>query len=777
MLNLIARLILRYQAYFVLSLVLLSVWMAYEGSRIELSYEFVRPLPKDDSTSIEYDKFLKMFGEDGTVMVIGVEDKDFYKLDKFSDWRDLTLNIKNIAGIKDALSVANLFNVIRNDSLQKFDLKPILATKPTSQEQLDSIKSVIDNLPFYKNLIFNPETGASLMMITFEKKDLNSKRRIDVVKEIKAKGDAFGAKHNLAMHYSGMPYIRTQYMMKVSQEMLLFLVLAVIITGLIVVFIFRSLLVVAYSMVVVVIGVVFSVGTLHLLGYKITILTGLMPSIITVIALPNCVFIINKFQLELSTHGNKVKAVYHSITKVALSNFLANITTSIGFAVFYFTHSQLLSEFGVVSAINVMATYIVALILIPIILVHAPLPKAKHTVHLSGKRITKILNLIDYLVHNQRKAIYGIVALLTIISFIGWYKIQLLGYVVDDLPKRDPIYTDLRFFEQNFNGVLPFEIAIDTKKADGVLSDNARTIYKISSLEKMMAHYKEFSRPISVVEALKFTYQAYRDGEPKYFKSLPSLGELNKLSEYATNLKGKENRFASFMDSTKQFTRVSYQMADVGSIRMKELIKEIRPKIDSIFPADNYKVSVTGTSLVFLKGNDFLFHHLFVALIIAIVLILLLGIVLFRSIAIIVLSKLPCLIPLAMTAGIMGFFNIPFKPSTIIIFTIAFGLSSDGTIYILAEYWNQLRRKTVNPISATIKEVGISMIYTASILFCGFAIFAASSFGGTVALGILMSITIAIALVTNLLMLPSILLSLENFNAKRKEKKMNQIEK
>jgi len=772
MLNKIADLILKNRILFIVIIAVLTVFMAYQATRIELSYEFIRPLPKDDTTSMEYDNFKKLFGEDGSVLVVGIQDTAFFKLNKYNDWYELTNSLKSIEGIKDVLSVANLYNVIRNDSLSKFDIKPIINHKPNSQDELDSVKSVIDDLPFYKGLVLNAETGAHLMMVTFEKKDLNSKHRIDMVKDIITKANEFGAKHKLEVYFSGMPFIRTQYMVKVSEEMKLFLILAILITAIIVFAIFKSIRVVAYSMIVVVIGVVFSLGTLYLLGYKITVLTGLMPSIITVIALPNCVFIINKYQLEAAEHGDKMKAVYHSITKVALSNFLANITTSIGFAVFYFTKSSLLSDFGVVSAINVMATYFVALILIPIILSYSPLPKKRHSVHLTGKYINKTIDTIDYLVHNRRMTIYSVLAVLTIISFIGWNRIKLLGYVVDDLPKRDKIYTDLRFFEKNFHGVLPFEIAIDTKTADGVFANNAQTVYKINAMQRMISKYDEFSKPISIVEALRFTYQAYRDGDSKFYKTLPGLSELNNLKDYTSNLKGNENKFAAFMDSSKRYTRVSYQMADVGSIRMKELMKEIRPKIDSIFPKSEYQVSLTGNSLVFLRGNDFLFHHLFIALIIAIFLILLLGMLLFRSIAIIVLSKLPCLIPLAMTAGIMGFFNIPFKPSTIIIFTIAFGLSSDGTIYILAEYWNQLRKKTVNPISATIREVAISMIYTCAILFCGFAIFAASSFGGTVALGILMSITIAIALFTNLLMLPSILLSLENYKEKKRLKKL-----
>jgi len=488
----------------------------------------------------------------------------------------------------------------------------------------------------------------------------------------------------------------------------------------------------------------------------------MIPPLITVIGLPNCIFLTNKYQDEIRKHGNKVKALSMMVRKVGLSNFLANITTAIGFGVFYFTNSTLLVEFGIVAAINVMASYLIALTFLTIILSFLPVPSLKKSKHLSGKRINAIIDKINYLVHNRRSIIYIVITIFTLIGIVGMFTIKKIGYVVDDLPKNDPIYTDLKFFESNFKGVLPFEILIDTKKAKGIFSDDAKTLYKIKKLQNIvLSEDSVFSKPISVVEALRFAYQAYNEGKPKYFQLPPPL-ELNKMKQYISTVSGKESKFKSFMDSTMQYTRVSFQMADVGSVRIKEIVNDLKPKIDSIFNPKDYNVYITGQSYVFLKGNDYLFHHLFISLIIAIVLILLIGMVLFRSVFIIVLSKLPTLVPLVVTAGIMGFFNIPFKPSTILVFSIAFGLASDGTIYILTEYKQQLNKGSgPKSIHNTIKEVGLSMIYTNIILFFGFSIFIVSTFGGTVAMGILISITLLCSLCTNLLLLPSLLLTLE----------------
>jgi uncharacterized protein len=557
----IARIILRNRIAILLILLVITVFMGWQATKIQLSYTFVKPLPSDDPAMIDYTSFKKMFGEDGNVMVIGLQDSNLFELSKFNGWYDLGKEIKSINGIKEILSVANIYNIVKNDSLNKFEFKQLITEKPTSQHQLDSIKEVIFSLPFYEGLVLNKETHTTLMAITFDDKKLNSKERINIVDDIRHKADKFSSKFKVALHYSGMPYIRTKFMKTVSNEMKLFLILAILVTALILYLFFRSFRVVGYSLIVVAIGLIWSVGTLHLFGYQITILSSMIPPLITVIGLPNCIFLTNKYQEELLRHGNKMRALSMMVRKVGLSNFLANITTAVGFGVFYFTNSSLLVEFGVVAAINVMASYFVALTFITIILSFLPVPSLKNKKHLSGKRINYIIEKINYLVHNRRTAIYIVITIITVVGSLGMFNIKKIGYVVDDLPKKDPIYTDLRFFEKNFNGVLPFEVLIDTKKEKGVFADEAKTLYKIKKLQKVVNEHSEFSKPLSVVEAMRFAYQAYNNGKPKFYQ-LPTPMELNKMKKYISTVSGNESKFKAFLDSTKRYTRVSFQMAD-----------------------------------------------------------------------------------------------------------------------------------------------------------------------------------------------------------------------
>lgn len=765
----IAGKILRNKLTCVLVIAVITSFMIYETSKIKLSYDFARVLPVDDPAYADYMNFKKKFGEDGNVMVIGYRSADLFQPQLFNEWNDLNKQIKSINGIKDVLSITDLYNVYRNDSLNKFEFKPVSNEAAYSKQKLDSIKELIYSLPFYEGLVYNKETGATLMAITFKSRDLNSAHRLQMVKEITTAADAFAERNDLKVHYSGMPYIRSHVMEKVSGEMGLFMTLAVIVTAIILWLFFRSISSVIISLIVATIGVLWSLGIMQLFGYKITILSGLIPPLIIVIGIPNCVFLINKYHSEYVKHNNKIKALSRTISSMGGTLFLANVTTAIGFGVLYYTSSPLLVEFGVVAAIGVMLTFVISIILAPIFLNIIKVPEAKHTIHLEAKAINKLLSKVDYLVHNKRIQIYLVIAVITLTGFWGMTKMNVLGYVVDDLPKKDPVYNDLRFFESNFKGVLPFEIVVDTKKPGGVLKDNGVILYKINKLQKIFAEHKEFSEPLSIAEGVKFSYQAYRGGDPKYYK-VPGASDLKAISEYSGTLTGQQNKLKYFMDSTKQYTRISFQMADVGSVRIKELLKELQPRIDSIFPPGEFRVELTGHSLVFLKSNDYLLKNLYESLAIEIILETLVALALFRSLRIIILSKIPVLIPLVITAGVMGFLGINFKPTTILIFSIAFGISSDGTIYFLTKYRQELMvhgRSVAQAVSITIKETGLSMIYTAIILFSGFAIFAASSFGGTVALGVLVSLTLLVAMCTNLIMLPAILLSID----KRKSRK------
>lgn len=776
----VASLILNHRLKLLLAIGLVTVFMGYQITRLELSYELPKILPQNDESFKIYEDFKKQFGEDGNVMVIAIESDKIYDLPVFVDWYDLTQKIRGIEGIKNVLSVASLAEIQKNEGEKKFEFKPLLTSKPKSQADVDSLKNKISNLPFYEGLVY--QGNAHIMAVTFDQAKLNSKDRISLSKLVESEAEAFGAKNNIKMHFSGMPFIRTNFMSKVREELSLFMGLAFLVTTIILYLFFKSIRVVFYSIAVIIIAVIWAVGLIALFGYKISILTGMIPPLIIVIGIPNSIFLINKYQEEYLRIGNKYEALFISIEKIGKTTFIANVTTFIGFFVFYFTGSPLLLEFGLVAAIAVISTWAISLILIPTIFSYVADPKPKHVRHLENKRISNILKKIDFFVHNRRTATYWVVAIIVGLSVYGATKIKAIGFVVDDLPEKDPIYADLKFVEKNFKGIVPFEVMVDTKEDNGVF--NPVILTKIKVLQREFSKYPEFTKPLSIVEGLKFVYQGYRGGDPKYFV-LPPAMELQKMAEYVKGTGKGENMLSAFLDEKKQKTRISFQSADVGTVRMREMFTALQSKADTIFNFDKetnqwkpkeqqVDVKLTGNGVVFTKGNDYLLGNLGESTLLAIILVSMVMASQFLNFRTVMISTIPSIIPLIITAGIMGYFGIPLKPSTTLIFSIAFGIASDGTIYFLTKYKEEiLKGKTIpQAVSETIKYTGISMFYTAIILFFGFGIFVASGFKGTVFLGLLVSITLLIGMISNLILLPCFLMTLDKKQSLKQSKNL-----
>ncbi|MGZ3866484.1 MAG: efflux RND transporter permease subunit [Bacteroidia bacterium] len=758
-----------------LAVAAITAFMGFKAKDIEITYQFAKLLPDTDSASIDYEFFKSKFGQDGSVLVIGCDIDKLKTPKNFNLWCDLGDKIKNTTGIEGVASVGRLQELVLNDSLGKFELKKILTKKPETQEELNALWDKIYSLKFYEGILFVPKGNSTLMAVTFSKSLLNTKNRLAITDSVKKCGDEFAKLAGVEVHYSGMPYIRTNVARKIQHEMTFFMVLALIVTGLVLFVFFRNLTPVLFSLLVVLCGVTFCVGFMVIMGYKLSVLSVLVPPLIIVIGVPNCVLLLNKYHTEFTRTGNKLKSLHLAIERTSVSLFFANFTTSIGFAVFCAIPNRLLFEFGLIASSSVMATYIFSLVTVPSIFSFLPDPSSKHTKHIEGKFLRRLLTGVSHLTVNRRKTVYITTIILAVIGAYGFTKIKAIGYVVDDLPKNDPVLTDLHYFEERYGGVLPFEITIDTKRENGIFSNNARALYRIDKMRKILTKYPEFSKPVSISEGVKFFYQAFRNGDPKFY-ILPSVTELKKIRDYVQQDSASDNhQLKAFIDSTRKVTRISVQMKDIGSSRINDLIKELKPRVDSAFNYDytlnkwmqeneRYDIRLTGNCVMFLKGNDFLVSNLIDSVGLAVVLIAALMLTLFTSPRMILISIVPSLVALLITAGIMGIFHVPLKPSTILVFSIAFGISSDGTLYFLTKYRHEVKRNKLSmsdAVALTIHETGVSMIYTALILTFGFGMFGFSSFGGTASLGILLSLTLLIAYASNLILLPCFILSLE----------------
>ena len=753
--------ILRNRTGILVVLAIITVFFAQEMGNVKMSYRFGGLLPKSDSAHVQYEELHGKFSEDGNVIVLAVQDPGLYRVEHFQAWWKLGNDLRDLPGVDSVFSEAHAYELVRDDDLTRFVLRPMAPRMPVSQEEVDDLLARLRALPFYRSLLHHEGSGTSVMMVFVNPERFNSERRGDMVDQIAERVDAF-AEGRFKVHRSGLPFIRTVVTERTKNEMLMFVVLMILTVATLLLLFFRSWRVMLICLLVVAVGVVWAVGSIGLLGYKLTSVMAIIPPLIVVIGIPNCIFLINKYHYEFAKHGNRMKALTRVIYRVGKASFITNATTATGFATFVLTYSDVLKQFGVVAALNIMAVFMLSILLVPILFSLQDTPKERHLAHLERRWVDRATSRLIHIVQYRRPLVYAITGLVVVVGLLGVARLKNESRVVDDLPMDDPVMQDLRFFESVFNGVMPLEVMVDTRKKGQALKEV--NLGRIARLQDSLATYPELSRSLSVADAVKFTKQAFYGGDPEKYQLIRAGGPDRFIMPYLEGAREQGGMARGFLDAEQGATRVTMQVADVGTARMDELLSSLRATVDSIFDPEKYRVVLTGTSVVFLEGSKYMVKNLAVSLILAVVLISGIMALLFNSFRMVLISLIPNLVPLIMTAGLMGYLGIPIKPSTILVFSIAFGISVDDAIHYLAKYRQELKL-TGHDIRASvfqaIREAGVSMMYTSIVLFCGFSLFVFSDFGGTQALGLLVSFTLLVAMFTNVLILPSLLLSFE----------------
>src|SRR5665647_1290206 len=763
----LAKFVLKNRLLLLILLFVVTAVMAFFASKIKLSYEFSKAVPLDNPKYQDYLSFKSKFGDDGNVLVVGVQTDQFFKIKNFEAFRTLNNELKKVQYVEDVLSVSNAINLFKDTVSQQLIAKPVFRAEIKTQEQVDSSRNIFYSLPFYKSLLYNPKTNAYLMLVRINKDVLNSKGRTKVINDIISPIDDYSAATKIQTHISGLPLIRTEVADRIAKEMQWFIIGSLALSALILLLMFRSIKTTLLSLLVVIIGVIWSVALIQLLGYKITLLTALIPPLVVVIGIPNCIYFLNKYHSTYKKTGNKEQSLIDMVSKMGIVTLFCNITAAIGLAVFALTKSAILKEFGEVAGLSIMLIFVISFILLPGTLSYMAVPGKKQLKYLDVKFFTNLLLRVERWVFNHKKIVYALTVALIIFSVIGIFKLKTEGFIVDDLPKTDKIYTDLKFFEKNFHGVMPLEIIIDTKKRYGLAGARALPVLaKMDTLATYIKAQKEMSRPLSIAEGIKFVKQGFYGGDSSNY-ALPNSFDAAFVGDYLRPQKdstGKNNLsklLTSFIDTARESTRMSINMADIGTEKLPIILAGIRKETDHLFDSSKYKITLTGSTITFLEGSTFIINGLKESLLWAFLFIALCMLYLFKSVRILICSLVPNIIPLVVTAGIMGWAGVRLKPSTVLVFSLALGIAIDVTIRFLVNYKQELPANNFDSkktISETIKQTGLSILYTSLVLIAGFIIFCFSGFGGTQSLGWLTSITLLIATLTNLILLPVLLL-------------------
>lgn len=837
----IANIILRNRFTIIGALTLLTVFFGYHAFHgLKLDNKYGIMLPQKAEAKVDYDHFKEMFGEDGGSLIIGIESDSLYTEENFLKWKELGDSILKIDGVESVVSEATLFTVSNNTETKKFEAHRIFSDTKYKEKSIDSIEREVKNNPLFRDLLYN-DKNVSLMMVGVDESFISDRKKANVILEIEALADKYSANFG-SLRYAGMPHLRVVIGNQVMKEMYIFIGLLIVVTSLLIFLFFRSLRVVFICNLVVAIAVIWSMGTIGALGFSLTIMTALIPPLMIVIGIPNCIFLMTKYHQEVLEHGNKVLALTRVIRKIGTATFLTNLTTSLGFLTFVTTNSPKLMEFGICAAINIIMVFVISITLLPVIVSLSKAPKPRHLKHLERKLAVGLLDRLVDITVNKRKFVYAFTGLALLLSVIGLLQIETTGNITGDLPEGHQILEDFNFLQDNFGGSIPFEILVEYKEPSRL--GKSSTLKRIEEIESKYSKDSLFSRHVSYIDFLKAANMAFHNNDSTQFRLVTNRRKLGTLKRYidssiVTNSHTVGMALNELIDTANCVLRIRSQIRDIGSydisdkadtmmMELDAILNPERPQIEALYKKytkgnkayidsiifanpsiynaltkeisngdqekqlafdmdpeliksyygksdfknslrkaiDNeyFGITLTGTSIVASNGTKYMVINLFTSLLFAILAISILMAILFRSARMVLVSLIPNFIPLLCTAGIMGWFGIPLKPSTLLVFSIAFGISVDDTIHYLAKYRQELKSKNWDLkqcVIMAIREAGLGMFYTSIVLFCGFSMFTFSQFGGTKALGLLVSLTLLIAMITNLVILPTLLLSLE----------------
>ncbi len=835
----VASFILRNRLFILAIIGIITVFFGYYAvTSLKVDNRFGNTLPKDDPIQMDYENFKLQFGEDGSTLVIAVQTDSLYTEENLKKWRELGYKILKFKGVDNVVSEATLFGMTNNIAKNEFEIHRIFSDTTFRDKSIEDVRKEIRKNPIYRGLLYNDTSNVSLLMIGIDEKVLSNPKKSGVVLKIEALANQY-EKHFGKVYFAGLPHIRVVVGKRIVAEMYIFLALSIFASSLLLFIFFRSLYVVFLCNTVVFISVIWALGSIAFMGFELSIIMALIPPLLIVIGVPNCVFLITRYHQEYVRLDNKMRALFVMIKRIGSVTFLTNLTTAVGFVTF--TSSDKLAQFGIISSWNIMVVFVLSLAIIPIFASFAKPPKPRHLKHLSRIYSQGFIEIIVKIVTKYRPWIYVSSVVLVIFSLYGMTKIISTGNVTSDIPKDDPILLDLKFVEHHFGGSIPFEITVNYKEKGRLF--NIETMRKVESIQQLFAKDTLFSKSISYVDLIKSINMAYHRGDPSKFTLISNRDKL-RLKKYIdkldlSSLNGGAVSLKSLVDTTNTTLRIRMQMKDLSidkvgptldalKIKTEKILNPDKPTLERLYSkivkgsagamdsiiyehtgvfnnltalvsngndqkqmafdmnpdkiksymgtaqfnknlkkaieAESYDLVFTGIKVVQTEGTKYLFVNLLQSLIFAVISIAIMMAFLFRSFRIILVSMIPNIIPLLFTAGIMGYFQIPLKPSTILVFGIALGITVDNAILFLGKYRNELKQHGWDvrfAILHSLRETGLGIFYTSVILFFGFLMFVFSQFGGTKALGLLVSITIMVGMATNLIILPALLLTLE----------------
>lgn len=734
----------------VFALVLLLALSAFFASTLPntgFDYNFDKFFKPDDQATKYFESHRDTFSTDNDFILIGLVNNDgVFDPSFLTEVEKLTGELEKMPHVTSVLSPTNAKVPVREPLTGTLFQRPLLS----GNRGLDSIRVHSD--PSVTGNLFSKDTTAiSIVGMTTEflNKD-DSDELSESLNAILKKYDFDG------IHLSGRAIGQVVFIKKIQTEFVMFMSIAMGFVVVLLFVMFRSFRGVILPVFTVLLAVVWSIGILNLAGKGISILLNMLPPVIFVVGMSDAVHLYSRYLEELKKGVSKSEAIKLMTTDTGLATLLTSATTSIGFASLWFTGIPALQEFGVMTAVGVMAAFVIAIIMMPACLTLFSEPK-RYLASANIKRWDGFLLTLFNFVTKHRKMVFVSTGALTVAMIVAIGNIDLNNYLLEDLKKSEKLRQDFTFFDQYFSGVRPFDMGLKWQnEADIYGPAYFQTLEKIHEFLEASYGAGAVVSPLTVMKELNRSKHGGRNEHyllPKKESEVQSL-----IKDFKKIL--KTGKIAHLTTEDGGYVRVLGRVGDLGAKHFTEKNEELTRFLEKEGISNIISANITGTGTLIDRTNQTLVVSLSKGLGAAFVLISVLMGLMFRSFRMVLIALAPNLLPLLAVGAVMAIAGINLNMSTGIIFTIAFGIAVDDTIHLLSRYKLELMKgKTkLTAMRNAYLYTGKALIITSIILFGGFIGLCFSSFQSTFFIGLFVNLTLAFALLFDFSLLPPLII-------------------
>lgn len=740
----LGRLLHKYPLWVLLGLLGLTVYAAFLLPHLKIELDFSNYLPADRSELDFYEYYRGIFGSKDDLLTIGIyREEGVFDAGFLDQLSALTDSCRSLPLVEKATSLTSL-SLPRKTVFGIIYLPLIHLDKP---EFLPSDSAQIVNTSLSENRYISTDCKTVTVIL-----QITPDRDIEISKQFIRKLDELLQSFNFEeVHILGSMDMEVRYAWQSEQETQRFVVICLLMIVLVLWGIYRSIVVVLLSLGCFIISLMLLAGLLVLADFKLDIMAPMIPTIILIVSISDAIHIFSKYQPSLAAPAESIAG----INEVLKTNFLTSLTTTIGFFTLLLSPTPVLYYFGLYVGIGVLLAYIVSSLLIPAALFLSRSGPKRPKAYFSEEQWTPKAAFINQVRKTYQKPIVLGCVLLLLLSLWGISRINTNRKITTPMPPRHAIVQSFQFFEKQMSGAREFEIAVLAKEEKGFL--NPSLLQEVEKLHLYLDSLPNIGGLVSPVSYFKFLNRFYHLGNADYF-NLPASGDQLMKLEQSSPLALKRE-FSSVIDSSRTNGAIYGRIPDIGKVKAHELMGEIDTWIHANLDTSLFTYQHTGTPVIMDLVNDIQIKAMFEGLLIAIICISLLMAVLFFNWKMVVITLLINLIPLLIVAGSMGFIGIELRGGTSIVFTIAFVIAVDDTIHFLNNVffndWQKGDQETA--IFQTLKHTGLPIVITSLVIFLAFLMMASSSFGNVKNLGILVSLTVLFALLSDLLLVPMLL--------------------